>query len=261
MNPDRADAVPPAHRLLVAGLAAASVGSALIHLAVVPEHWGNYRIAALFFIALAAFQLVWAALVVARPSRELYLVGAAVTLVTIGLWVVSRTTGMPVGPLAHVPEAIGRPDIVSTVLEEFIVLGTLLLAFGRLPEVPLDRPGYLGGVSSLGVGVAAVTLYALAAVRMSHGGMPYSGMAGRGLPGESLVLALGHHGLHLVFAGGAVVVFALAMVARIRRDGMPSFSWSLGLPAARPRPGPVPLSFRPGPARSPAPLPRRLPVS
>jgi hypothetical protein len=37
----------------------------------------------------------------------------------------------------------------------------------------------------------------------------------------------GHHGLHLLFAGGAVVVYASYVAGYVRRHGWPSFSWRL----------------------------------
>ena len=37
----------------------------------------------------------------------------------------------------------------------------------------------------------------------------------------------GHHGLHLLFAGGAVVVYVAYVAGYVRRHGWPSFSWRL----------------------------------
>ena len=37
----------------------------------------------------------------------------------------------------------------------------------------------------------------------------------------------GYHGLHLLFAGGAVVVYAAYVAGHVRRHGWPSFSWRL----------------------------------
>jgi len=38
---------------------------------------------------------------------------------------------------------------------------------------------------------------------------------------------LGHHLFHVLFAGGAVVVFTAYALADIRRHGLPRLSWSL----------------------------------
>src|SRR5437660_8401622 len=89
---------------LLAAAATVSVASGLIHIAAVPEHWATYRIAAVFFVGLGIFQVVWAALLVGRPSRLLYAVGAAASLLTIGIWIASRTSGLPFGPFAGVAE-------------------------------------------------------------------------------------------------------------------------------------------------------------
>ncbi|HEY2666787.1 MAG TPA: hypothetical protein VGK51_08110, partial [Actinomycetota bacterium] len=124
--------VPPRNLTgpVVAGAATVSVAAGLIHLAAVPEHWANYRSAALFFIGLGIFQIVWAALVLGRPSRLLYAVGAAASLGTIAIWAVSRTSGLPFGPFAGIAERAGRADIISTFFEEALVLVLIVLAYG-----------------------------------------------------------------------------------------------------------------------------------
>ena len=46
--------------------------------------------------------------------------------------------------------------------------------------------------------------------------------------------ALAHHLFHVVFAGGAVVVFVGFVVDDVRRHGWPSFTWRTGGTAPRP---------------------------
>lgn len=55
---------------------------------------------------------------------------------------------------------------------------------------------------------------------------------------ESLGQTLAHHFFHILFAGGAAVVFAVFVWRDIRRHGWPAFSWRL-------RPDPPDLQ-RPG---------------
>ena len=45
--------------------------------------------------------------------------------------------------------------------------------------------------------------------------------------------ALGHHAFHVVTVGGASLLFAAIVVADIRRNGRPHFSWRLSTPRER----------------------------
>ena len=203
---------------------AASATAGVIHFAAISEHWATYRAAGIFFLALGAFQVVWAALVAGRPGRGLYAAGAAASLVTIAVWAVSRTSGLPFGPFAGIPERVGRADVISTILEELLVLAIVVLAFAPAGSRGLTRSAYRGAVALIGAAAVPLTVWALAAV---HGAGTH-GLPG-GVPATAGPLAhlVGHHGLHLVFAGGAVVLYFCYLVAHIRRNGWPSFSWRL----------------------------------
>lgn len=118
-----------AWRLLRWELAAASVGAAGIHFAVIVSHFNEYRPYGVFFLALACFQAVWAILVVTTGDRRLLLLGLVVNAAVVVLWVWSRSAGLPIGPEPGVPEEIGAADVISTGLEASIVVwATLLLA-------------------------------------------------------------------------------------------------------------------------------------
>jgi hypothetical protein len=209
--------------LLLAAAATVSVASGLIHFAAVPEHWANYRIAAVFFIGLGIFQVVWAALVIGRPSRALYAVGAAASLLTIGTWIASRTSGLPFGPLAGVAERAGRADIISTILEEVLVVALILLAFRVGEGRRSERPAYRVALTAILGATASLTIWAITALHAGAHGSEVSAQ-----PQANLLSELaGHHGLHLIFAGGAVVVYFAYVVGHVRRHGWPSFSWKL----------------------------------
>jgi hypothetical protein len=224
------DSTPPPRSLtglLLAGAATFSVAAGLLHLAAVPEHWASYRVAAVFFIALGTFQVVWAALVIGRPSRPLYAAGAVASLGTIAVWAVSRTSGLPFGPFAGIAERAGRADIVSTVLEEALVVALILLAYGVGESRRYERPGYRAAVTALLATTGSLALWALTGLHAGvHAGALTGGAGALSQPGILSELA-GHHGLHLLFAGGAVAVYFAYLVGYVRRNGWPSFSWKL----------------------------------
>jgi hypothetical protein len=76
-------------------------------MAMVPVHAGNGLLDPLGFAAVAWFQLAVAALVLAgRADKRLYQLAAVGNSAVLGLWVWSRTAGLPVGAHAGVAEEI-----------------------------------------------------------------------------------------------------------------------------------------------------------
>jgi hypothetical protein len=138
-------------------LAILSTGAAVVHFAVVAEHLDEWWLTGLFFIVVALFQLVWALLVLLRPSSLVYLSGAVINALVVVTWIVSRTSGVPVGPEAGEPESIGFPDVLATAYE--VLLVALVVALVLRPQRRLQGwPAAAGWLS----GVIAATLTALA---------------------------------------------------------------------------------------------------
>src|SRR5207245_514361 len=111
------------------GLALLSMAAAVVHFAVIQQHFIVYWLYGAFFIAVGLFQLAWALAVLIRPSRLLYLAGATANVLTAAAWVLTRTIGPLVGPDAGSPEKVGFGDVVSTIFEVLIVGGCLALAW------------------------------------------------------------------------------------------------------------------------------------
>jgi hypothetical protein len=101
--------------------AALSAGAAAIHFSVIAPHAEEWWLFGVFFFAVAWFQAASVAIVV-RPVRRLLAPMVAVNLIVIGIWIWSRTAGLPIGPEAGEREAIGAADVLSTVLEALLVL-------------------------------------------------------------------------------------------------------------------------------------------
>jgi hypothetical protein len=130
--------------LLRFAVAVASAGAAAIHFAVIDQHVVEYWLFGVFFVVVALAQLGWVVAVVSTPTRTVYVVGALGNALIVMTWVLSRTSGLPLGPEAGEPEPVGVADVVSTALEVVIVVGTLLLLRGlelrRSWEMRLVRP-------------------------------------------------------------------------------------------------------------------------
>jgi hypothetical protein len=118
-------------RSLVLAVVALTLASAVIHAAVVPEHLREWGAAGAFFIAVALAQLAWGALIYRRPTRRWLLEGVYGNAALVGIWLVSRTVGIPIGPEAGHPEALGAHDGLA-ILNEVLAVGiTGLLLTGR----------------------------------------------------------------------------------------------------------------------------------
>jgi hypothetical protein len=153
-------AEPP--EVLRFAVAVASAGAATIHFAVIDQHFAEYWLFGVFFVAVALAQLGWVVAVVSSPTRTVYVVGALGNALIAVTWLISRTTGFPFGPGAGEPEPVGIADAVSTAFELAVVVGALLLLGGlelrRSWEVRFVRPA---------VACAAIAITTLALAGLS----------------------------------------------------------------------------------------------
>lgn len=151
-------------------LGAASLGAALLHAAFAPVHFTETWSHGLFFAVLAWLQLGLALALVAAPSRRVFQLGL-LNVVVIGVWIMSRTVGAPFGPTPWVKEAVGTPDLMSTILEVITVIGcaSLLLRARKRTGFSVQRgPRWL--VSSVAFGCVAVAVASTIAITPRFGG-------------------------------------------------------------------------------------------
>lgn len=101
------------------------------------SHFREYWLFGLFFAIVTPLQLAWAEAVRRRPgARRLLAVGAAGNLAVVGVWVVSRLVGLPLGPDPFEPERIGFKDVLATV-DELGLAGLALVLLARRGAHPL----------------------------------------------------------------------------------------------------------------------------
>lgn len=108
-------------------LAAASLGAAAIHFAVIVPHFNKYTPFGIFFLVIPWFQAAWAVLVPIADDRRLLLAGVVLNAVVVLVWIWSRTAGLPIGPAPGIAEEVGAPDGIATSLEAVIIVWTTLL--------------------------------------------------------------------------------------------------------------------------------------
>jgi len=157
----RPSAVVGARSTLVALL---SIEAAVIHFAVVAQHFDEWWLTGTFFVLVALFQLAWALLVLRAPSRPFYLAGAVTNALVVVLWIVSRTNGVPVGPGAGEAEPVALPDTLATAFEVVLVVVLVALLSGQTAP-GTSRLVRRSAVSWAGaVVVAALTALALVTI-------------------------------------------------------------------------------------------------
>jgi hypothetical protein len=98
----------------------ASTVAASLHFAAVEPHLDEWVPAAIFMLVCGLAQLAWAVHVAVKGT--LVTAGGIANGGVVALWLISRTSGIPAGPMAWQPEAIGLADALATALEILIVL-------------------------------------------------------------------------------------------------------------------------------------------
>lgn len=131
----------------------ASAAAAGIHFAATHEHMEEYVPAGSFMLVAGLLQLAWAVWVWRGTEqrgaerhgaeqrgterrgteRTVLRAGAAANLAIVGVWLVSRTVGLPWGEMPWTPEHIDGPDLLATALEILIVVAAVRLLTGEAP--------------------------------------------------------------------------------------------------------------------------------
>lgn len=124
-------ALPPG-MIVASGL---SIAAGIVHLAAAPEHFEESALYGAFFVVCGAAQLGWAALAVLYPSRWLVWSGAAGNLLVAGLWLWTRTAGIPLGPERGEVEAVAPVDLLTSVAEVGVAAACCLVLFGATRRV------------------------------------------------------------------------------------------------------------------------------
>lgn len=158
-------------RALAIGIAAASAGAGLLHLAYAPEHLATQTSQGMFFLVVAWFQIAASALIIfGRAPRWAMFTIVAVNAAVLVVWIVSRTAGID-----GVVEQVGMPDALAGIFEVIVIGGATLLAMGWAgPMISETALGASVGVSLAGV----VALVSVALVPALGGG--HSEAAGHG---------------------------------------------------------------------------------
>jgi hypothetical protein len=119
-------------RWSAAVLAAAvmSMAAGWIHFAFVASHWRDWWAYGAFFVAAGVFQALLAPALLRWPNPWTALAGVAGNLGIVGMYVLSRTNGIPMGPHTGVVEKATVVDLTCTA-GEIVLIGLLLGMVGQ----------------------------------------------------------------------------------------------------------------------------------
>jgi len=152
-------------RLLL--LVVISAGAGVIHAKAMFDHATHYWLFGVFFGVLTYAQVLWAVLIYRRPGdRRSWMPVAVGSLAVVGIWIVSRSVGLPIGPWAGRPEPFGIADISASIDE--LVLAGLIVAMLRPRGRVAQRFAWLDGPNCTRVGVMLAVLSVLAVLIGHH---------------------------------------------------------------------------------------------
>ncbi len=168
----RASYVADVQLVARAVIASSLTGSAIIHGTVAGEHFGEWVPAGVFFLGIQLVELVLALLAVYAWSSRVAALVVATGLLTVAVWLLSRTLGTPIGPDDfRVPEPVGVPDTACGLLELMSVAAAAaalrLTGHGRVRP----RRRSEAGPSRRGLAVATTAVWA-AVVLTAWGAAP-----------------------------------------------------------------------------------------
>ena len=112
-----------------------------VHLLYAPVHFAERHDVGLFFVAVGVDQLAAGTLLIFGPLSRV-VAGATLlgTLGVIGMYVASRTSGLPLGPNPGEAEPVGLLDLVTRLCEAMIVAFLAVLLVGQFGPPDTDEP-------------------------------------------------------------------------------------------------------------------------
>lgn len=123
---------------VVAALLSAYAGA--LHLYVVPVHLRAWWGFGAFFLACGVIQVLFGVLVARWPGTALSVAGIVGNVAVVGLYVLSRTNGVPVGPVhsSHRLERAGVLDLTATAVEVGLIAVLVTLLPARAGRVAIN---------------------------------------------------------------------------------------------------------------------------
>jgi hypothetical protein len=143
------------------------LGAEAIHVAVMDDHFDEWLLAGLFFLAISLAEGLLAVALLVRPSAAVSRLVVGVSLATVALWLVSRTVGLPFGP-APGAEPFGPADSIASLLE--LLTAAALLGPAAVPAATHRSASDYRRAALLLATVAALTVLGVTQGASGHAG-------------------------------------------------------------------------------------------
>jgi hypothetical protein len=167
-------------RSFVVMFAGLSLGAAAIHLVAAPPHYVELGDLGAGFLVAAVLQAAWARSILRGASSRTVLAGAAINVAILLVWVVSRTAGLPLGPLAGVPEPVGYPDGAAATFEVMILVGLAILVVASNRRTGSRAPAVRSLVAVMVVPVLGLVMLTTSLATLAIGAGAEHGAPGMG---------------------------------------------------------------------------------
>lgn len=141
-------------------LIALSAVAGIIHGRAMIDHMSHYWLFGVFFGVLTYAQVLLAVQLYRKPDDLRWLMAAAIgSLAVVGIWLVSRGVGLPIGPWASKPEPFGVSDVAASLDE--MLFAAVALAMLRPDRWLAARLQWLNGgncqrVTSMMIGFSLI---------------------------------------------------------------------------------------------------------
>jgi len=208
-------------RLVAAAALTAAAG--VVHLGQARGHFAEFPLFGALFLIAGLAQLLLATAILARPRGRLFVIAAAATPGLIGVWVMSRTVGLPIGPTPWWPEIPGFLDMLTTLSEIVSVILFVLLI--RAPRSGKQRGPIRVTLAVLPAAILSLALSVIGTVAVFTP-MPDAFNAAPALPGRASTSITS-----LVAPAGAEPVHAYTLNAGpLTVDGKPAYGYNGTVP-------------------------------
>ena len=165
-----ADGGVRAYRPLAVVAALLTAGAGAIHAGTIGTESEASTLFGTVFVAMAVAQIGWAFAFALWPMRAFALLGIAVNGGILIMWLVSRTAGVPVGPLSGERLPVAFPDAMATTLEGVALTVTAFLLWAGLRRARIRTSGAIALVAGT---VTAVAVAAALAVLVQEGTLTF----------------------------------------------------------------------------------------
>jgi hypothetical protein len=151
------------------------VGSAVVHLVMVPGHAGEWLTEGIGFAVVGWLQLGLGVSIAMQQRSIMLWASIAVNVAAIAVWIVSRTSGLPVGPHAHHAETVMFIDGFTVAIEVVAVLLAAALLIRRSDHSTTSF-GNFGMLAPLAIAAMTTAVLASPSAR-SHAHDAHAGAA------------------------------------------------------------------------------------